>query len=63
MDLDLPANRSPKQALEETEFIQVHRVPIRSLALELRKMEAEGAMPIEGLHLLAAGLQIGQGLG
>ena len=26
---------------------------------ELSKLEAEGAMPMEGLHLLAVGLQLG----
>ena len=30
---------------------------------ELRKMEAQGAMAIEGLHLLAVGLEMGSSFG
>jgi 8-oxo-dGTP pyrophosphatase MutT (NUDIX family) len=61
VDLDSKANQNPSQALEETEFISVTRVPVGSLTAELRRLEAEGAMPIEGLYLLAVGLEMGQG--
>jgi len=37
-------------------------VPLRSLTTELKRLEAEGAMPIEGLFLLAVGLELGLGL-
>tara|TARA_B110001452_G_scaffold1359_1_gene1174 strand:- start:116 stop:838 length:723 start_codon:yes stop_codon:yes gene_type:complete len=59
IDMDLPENINPVQQLEESEFIRVLRVPVRSLSTELSKLEAEGAMPMEGLHLLAVGLQLG----
>jgi len=62
VDLDSPANQDPSQSLEETEFISVSRVPLRSLTIELKRLEAEGAMPIEGLFLLAVGLELGLGL-
>ena len=55
-----PENRTPEQALEETETIHVRRVPLNSLAVELERLQAAGAMPIEGLFLLAAGLRMGQ---
>ena len=62
VDLDSPANQQPSQSLEETEYISVSRVPLRSLTTELKRLEAEGAMPIEGLFLLAVGLELGLGL-
>ena len=61
VDLDSPANQDPSQSLEETEFISVSRVPLRSLTAELKRLEAEGAMPIEGLFLLAVGISLGLG--
>ena len=59
VDLDAPANANPTQALEETEYIQVSRVPVASLASEIKKLEAEGSMAMEGLFLLALGLEMG----
>lgn len=62
VDLDSEANRNPSQQLEETEFISVSRVPLHALTAELQRLEVEGAMPIQGLYLLAVGLEMGQGL-
>ena len=59
VDLDSPANRNPSQQLEDTEFISVSRIPLHSLTTELKRLEADGAMPIEGLYLLAVGLEMG----
>ena len=60
VDLDAPENRTPEQALEETETIQVRRVPLNSLAVELERLQAAGAMPWTGLFMLVAGLRMGQ---
>mmetsp|Transcript_52987 Transcript_52987/g.105140 ORF Transcript_52987/g.105140 Transcript_52987/m.105140 type:complete len:252 (+) Transcript_52987:93-848(+) len=62
VDMDDAVNKKPKQALEESEFIVVKRVPLHSLASEVCRLEAEGALPFVGLHLLALGLQMGQQL-
>ena len=59
IDMDRPENIKPVQHLEESEFIRVLRVPVRTLSSELSRLEAEGAMPMEGLHLLAVGLALG----
>lgn len=59
VNLDDHGNETPTQALEDGEFITVQRVPVKSLASELVKLEATGAMPMEGLHMLALGLQMG----
>jgi len=58
VDLDTTENQRPQQALEETEFISVTRVNFRHLGEELEKMEAEGAIPIMGLWMLALGAQL-----
>ena len=63
VDLDAPPNRTPRQQLEESEFIKVHRVPIKQLLTRLKAMEGDGLMPIGGLFLLATGLAIGQAAG
>ena len=60
VDLDAPENRTPEQALDETETIQVRRVPLNSLAVELERLQAAGAMPWTGLFMLVAGLRMGQ---
>ena len=63
VDLDAPPNRTPRQQLEESEFIKVHRVPVKQLLTRLKAMEGDGLMPIGGLFLLATGLAIGQAAG
>ena len=62
VDLDDPVNAKPSQSLEDTEFISVKRVPLKTLTQELENLEAQGSMAIEGLHLFALGLQMGQQL-
>lgn len=58
VDLDDPRNQNPQPAMEETEFIKIHRVP---LAHGLQQMLDQGsAMPIEGLYLFALGLEFGK---
>ena len=41
-------NRQPKPQPEEGEFIQVMRVPLKSLSQELTKLQKRGVMPISG---------------
>ncbi|CAJ1381512.1 unnamed protein product [Effrenium voratum] len=48
VDLDIPENRQPKPQPEEGEFIQVMRVPLKSLSQELTKLQKRGVMPISG---------------
>ena len=55
----MPANQRPQQALEETEFIKVLRVPVKSLLPSLQQMEREGLRPFAGLYTLAVGLSCG----
>ena len=59
VDLDAPANQAPEQALEDTEFIRVHKVPLAQLLSTLKRMEADGVIPIGGLYTLATGLVLG----
>ena len=50
------------QALDETEFIAVRRVPLKELAEELRRLESIGCLNTEGLYFLAVGLELGLGM-
>ena len=59
VDLNDPVNQAPEQSLEETEFIQVHRVPLKDLLPTLKSMERDGLMPFAGLYTLALGLSVG----
>ena len=59
VDLDSPANRVPEQALDESEFIRVNRVPVKALLPTLRELERDGCVPFTGLYTLAVGLQLG----
>merc|ERR1719291_1459446 len=58
VDLDAPENRQPKQQLDEGEFCSVRRVPLAALR-EALDVAGTTKMPIEGLYLLALGLEIG----
>lgn len=58
VDLDAPANVAPEQKLDESEFIDVVRVPVRELLPSLRTMEEQGKVPFVGLYGLAVGLQL-----
>jgi len=62
VDLDAPVNQIPEQALEDTEFIKVTRVPVKQLLPTLRAFEREGSIPFTGLFTLAVGLQMSNGL-
>ena len=59
VDLDAPANRSPKQQLDEGEYCIVRRVPVASLR-ELLDAESASKMAIEGLFLFALGFEMGE---
>jgi 8-oxo-dGTP pyrophosphatase MutT (NUDIX family) len=59
VDLDDPANQAPVQSLDETEFIQVRRVPVKALLPTLNTMERDGLVPFAGLYTLAVGLSLG----
>ena len=59
VDLTLEANQNPKQDLQDTELIQVDRVPVQKLAEHIRKKEKEGCIPFEGLSLLGVGVNLG----
>lgn len=58
VDLDRPENQTPRQDLDEGEFIQVRRIPLAKLPTELRKLEAQGVMPITGLYTFALGIEL-----
>lgn len=60
VDLDLPANENPKQHLDEGEFCVVRRVPLARLRQELDANSS--CMPIEGLYLMASGIELGMKL-
>ena len=56
VDLADPANANPKQELEDGEFCVVKRVPLEALRTCI---DRGSAMPIEGLYLLALGVEAG----
>jgi len=56
VDLSEPENQNPVQALDEGEYCVVKRVPISQLRAVL---DAGETMPIQGLYLLALGLELG----
>lgn len=60
VNLDAPANRSPKQQLEDGEFCVTRRVPMAQLR-ELLDAESTSKMAIEGLFLFALGYEMGSG--
>ena len=57
VDLDAPENRDPAQQLDPGEFVVVRRVPLDAMR---EVLDAGAAMPIEGLYLLAIGLEVGR---
>ena len=57
VDLDAPENRDPAQQLDPGEFVVVRRVPLAAMR---EVLDAGAAMPIEGLYLLAIGLEVGR---
>lgn len=59
VDLDAPANAVPKQELEDSEFIKVHRVALKALLPTIQDMERAGIVPFAGLYTLAVGLSLG----
>lgn len=56
VDLDAPENRHPKQHLEEGEYCIVKRIPLSTLR---EVLDTGTTMPIEGLYLLALGVELG----
>ena len=62
VDLDAPENQTPKQALEDDEFIKVTRVPVRELLPTIERMERDGCVAFTGLFMLAAGLNLQHGV-
>ena len=59
VDLDEAANKHPKQQLEEGEYCVVRRIPLSKLRQEIDKSKG---MPIEGIYLLAQGVELGASL-
>ena len=57
VDLDSPANANPKQALEETESIDVVEVPLKELSSTLASASQSGAMVFAGLWFFASALR------
>jgi len=62
VDADAPANRTPTQALEETEAIQVLEVPLDRLPHELDRQAAQGVVVFGALQTLRLGLEVGRKL-
>ena len=59
VDLDEAANKHPEQQLEEGEHCVVRRIPLSKLRQELHESKD---MPIEGIYLLAQGVELGASL-
>mmetsp|Transcript_6623 Transcript_6623/g.21707 ORF Transcript_6623/g.21707 Transcript_6623/m.21707 type:complete len:213 (+) Transcript_6623:169-807(+) len=59
VDLDAPENASPKQCLEDGEFIRVRRVPLDQLEQLLATRASDGLVPFCGLQMLVAGFCLG----
>jgi len=62
VDADAPENRTPMQALEETEAIRVLEVPLGTLPTELDVQVAQGATVFGALQTLRIGMEVGRGL-
>ena len=60
IDSDRPENVNPVQQTEETEDIEVIRVPLKRLAEELKSLEALGNLVFSGVHAVAHGLHLAQ---
>ena len=59
VDLDEAANKHPKQQLEEGEYCVVRRIPLPKLRQDIDKSKG---VPIEGIYLLAQGVELGASL-
>jgi 8-oxo-dGTP pyrophosphatase MutT (NUDIX family) len=59
VDLDAPENASPKQCLEDGEFIRVRRVPLERLEQLLATRASDGLVPFCGLQMLVEGFFLG----
>jgi 8-oxo-dGTP pyrophosphatase MutT (NUDIX family) len=58
VDLNLPANQTPKQELDEGEFCEVLKVPTASLLEELVAFDKAGVKVFTGLWCLAHGMSM-----
>ena len=60
VDLDAPANATPKQKLEGSEFITVMRVRKKGLRQKLDELAGAGYHVFAGLYTLALGMELGE---
>lgn len=58
IDMNLRENQNLKPELEESEFIEVFLVPLRSLWDECKKLEAEGYAIDARVATLAEGIEL-----
>ncbi|KAE8370316.1 NUDIX hydrolase domain-like protein [Aspergillus caelatus] len=58
VDLSLPENQNPSPELEEEEFIEVFTLPMKSLFLEIKRLEKEGFAIETRVVALAEGLEL-----
>ena len=58
VDLNLPENQNPKPELEDNEFIECFTVPIASLHVETKKLEAQGYAIDARVGTLAEGIEL-----
>ena len=56
VDLSLPENQNPSPELEEEEFIEVFTLPMKSLFLDIKRLEKEGFAIETRVVALAEGL-------
>jgi len=55
--------QTPKQSLDDDEFIRVRRVPLQDLEQLLAAGASEGLVPFCGLQMFVAGVVLGMGMG
>lgn len=58
VDMTLPENQNPKPELEDSEFIEVFLVPLRTLWDECKKLEGEGYAIDARVATLAEGIEL-----
>ncbi|GMF78908.1 unnamed protein product [Aspergillus oryzae] len=58
VDLSLPENQNPSPELEEEEFIEVFTLPMKSLFLDIKRLEKEGFAIETRVVALAEGLEL-----
>ena len=59
VDCSRGENQTPKQHLDEGEYVTFRRVPLTSGLRSLMEQDSEHSMPIMGLYMFALGLELG----